>query len=160
MGRKMPVQKPGESRQDYATPWEFIRAVEARYGRLDVDLAARIDNARAPRFVTPKEDSLAVPWAERFAGMFGWLNPEFADIDPWASKCRVETSTPGGLQVALLTPASVGSNWFAEHVHGHALVLALSPRITFEGERDPYPKDCILSLFGFGQAGFDVWRWK
>ncbi len=154
----MPAQKPHRSKQDYGTPWELIHAVERRFGKLDVDLAARADNAKAPLFVTPQEDSLSVGWAARFSGALGWLNPEFADIAPWARKCHQETQL--GFRVIMLTPASVGANWFAEHVHGRALVLALSPRITFEGTKDPYPKDCMLSVFGIGEKTFDVWRWK
>jgi phage N-6-adenine-methyltransferase len=161
-----PKQKPGKSKQDYGTPWEFIRAVERRFGDLHVDLAAREDNAKAPLFITPEENSLKVPWDARYSsvlgsGVLGWLNPPFADIDPWAEKCLLETSnSETNFRVIMLTPASVGSCWFAEHVHRKAQVLALSPRLTFEGTKDPYPKDCMLSLFGFGASDFDVWRWK
>jgi len=154
-----PRQKPGKSKQDYGTPWNLIRAVEARFGRLDVDLAAHADNTKAQRFISPEEDSLVVPWAAHLGPALAWLNPPFADIEPWASKCLEETRA-SSLRVVLLTPASVGSNWFAEHVHRRASVLALSPRITYEGTTAPYPKDCMLSLFGFGAPGFDVWRWK
>ncbi len=156
------MPKPGKSKQDYGTPWELIRAVEKRFGTLNVDLAARADNAKAPSFLGPESDSLAVPWAAYFEvrPTLAWLNPPFADIDPWAAKCLRETVGRSALRVILLTPASVGANWFSEHVHGRALVLALNGRITFEGTKDPYPKDCMLSCFGFGSAGFDVWRWR
>lgn len=157
--RAMPAQKRHESKQDYGTPWELIRAVERRYGTLDVDLAARDDNRKAPRFISPQENSLKVPWAERFPGALGWLNPEFADIGPWAAKCWGETSPFNGFRVIMLTPASVGAEWFANYVHGKAKVIALCGRVTFEGEAQPYPKDCMLSLFGFNRVGFDVWRW-
>ena len=40
------------------------------------------------------------------------------------------------------------------------MVLGLSPRLTFEGETDAYPKDLMLSVFGFGLHGFDTWRWR
>lgn len=153
--RRMPAQRPGRSRQDYATPWELIRAVEARFGRLDVDLAARADNAKAPLFIPPAQDSLSVCWSKVFAGRFGWLNPEFGKIAPWAAKCAAES----GLRIAMLTPASVGAVWYQRHVHGRALVLALSPRIRFEGAPGPFPKDCTLSLFHFGRSGFEPWRW-
>jgi len=156
----MPPQKPGKSKQDYATPWALIWAIEARYGRLEIDLAARADNAKAPRFIGVDEDSLAVPWAGSLpTGSRCWLNPPFADIEPWAAKCRHESEAPCGVKIIMLTPASVGSEWFAKHVHRHAAVRALRPRITFEGARDPYPKDCMLSFFGFGVHDFDVWRW-
>jgi phage N-6-adenine-methyltransferase len=156
----MPPQKKGTSKQDYGTPREFIAAVEARFGALHVDLAARADNAKAPRFITPERDSLTVPWARSFPKHRAWLNPEFADIAPWAEKSAAETAMGFGLKVFLLTPASVGAVWFDEHVHRKALVLGLRPRLRFEGATDDYPKDCMLSVFGYGVTGFDVWRWK
>lgn len=152
----MPQQTPGRLRQDYETPPEFIAAVERRFGRLHVDLAARADNAKAPIFVPPERDSLTLSWPREFSDKRCWINPPFADIAPWAKKC----SEARGLHILMLTPASVGANWFAEHVHRNAIVLALSPRITFVGAADPYPKDCMLSVFGLGVAAFDVWRWQ
>lgn len=158
--RTEPAQRPGESKQDYETPWELIRAVEVLLGRaFDVDLAARADNAKAPRFVTPEENTFKVEWSMAYAGCLAWLNPEFGDIGPYAERC----SQHGGvndLQIVMLTPASIGSNWYAEHVHEKALIVGLRPRITFAGAPDPYPKDLMLSLFGFGQTGIDVWEWK
>lgn len=166
-----PKQKPGRSKQDYSTPWELIRAVEGRWGKLDVDLAARADNAKVPLFVTPEQDSLKTSWIEIAVGRLdrgedklgytlAWLNPPFARIGPWAAKCVKLALHTGLLRIVMLTPASVGANWFRDHVHNRAMVYALNGRITFEGTEDPYPKDCMLSLFGFGMTGFDVWTWK
>ena len=59
----------------------------------------------------------------------------------------------------LLVPASVGSNWYAENIHGRALVLALSPRVRFVGHSGPFPKDLILAAYGKA-TGFDCWRWR
>lgn len=156
-----PKQKPGKSKQDYGTPWAFIRAVEKRWGPLAIDLAARADNAKAPRFITPEADSLSSrnpwsPWCREIA----WLNPEFADIAPWAAKCaaNAEVYRAGGGRIIMLTPASIGSEWFEAHVHRKAMVIGLRPRLTFEGTSDPYPKDLMLSIFGEA-PGFDTWRW-
>jgi hypothetical protein len=60
----------------------------------------------------------------------------------------------------MLVPASVGSNWYAEHVHGKALELYLHPRIIFVGETIGYPKDLSLFVFGFGISGAQPWRWN
>jgi len=53
--RKMPKQKPGLSKQDYATPPEFIAAVKKRFGitRFDLDLAAVTENTVAKEFFGP-----------------------------------------------------------------------------------------------------------
>lgn len=154
-----PVQKPGKSKQDYGTPWELIRAIEARWGTLTVDLAARANNAKAPRFITPELDSFKQNWAEWIGGGIGWLNPEFADIAPWAQRCKLYATH----RIIMLTPASIGSEWFAEHCEGAAKVVGLRPRLTFEGCKDPYPKDCMLTLFGPFDAAmpvFSTWRWR
>ena len=155
-----PIQKPGRSKQDYGTPMAFIRAVEHRYGPLVADLACTRANAKAPAgyYFDEGRDALAEPWSSDFGQGNLWLNPPFADIAPWAKKCAAEAPTRFG-SIFLLTPASIGSNWFADHVHGRALVLGLSPRLTFEGTKDPYPKDLMLSIFGPGWNGFGVWRW-
>ena len=104
------------SRQDYGTPWEFIRAVEARFGKIACDLAAHAGNAKADTFLTAQEDSLSVPWADLWRDGTLWLNPEFAKIDPWAEKCAAESVKRGGL-IVMLTPASIGTDWFANHVN-------------------------------------------
>jgi len=158
--RHEPEQNPGQSKQDYETPWELVRAVEGLLGQtFDVDLAARADNAKAPRFITPEENTFTVNWSTAFAGCLAWLNPEFGDIAPYAERCSLHGGV-NDLQIVMLTPASIGSNWYAEHVHEKASIVGLRPRITFVGAPDPYPKDLMLSLFGFGQTGIDVWKWK
>ena len=157
--RKMPAQSPGSSVQSYGTPRAFIDAVEARFGPLLHDLSASSANTKAPTFYGKADDGLAQPWALDFPRGNLWLNPEFAKIAPWAEKCAIESTARQGL-VLLLTPASVGSNWFAEWVHRRSMVFALSPRLTFEGETTPYPKDLILSVYGMGLEGFSCWRWK
>jgi phage N-6-adenine-methyltransferase len=157
--RHAPLQKPGRSKQDYGTPWEFVHAVESEFGRINIDLAAREDNKKAPICVTPERDTLTVDWSAEFQGMLGWLNPEFADMSAYARKCVLHGGK-NAFRVIMLSPASVSTEWFAEHVHGKAAVLAVRPRLCFEGCEAPYPKDLMLTLFGFGHVGFDLWKWK
>jgi phage N-6-adenine-methyltransferase len=153
-----PAQKPGRSRQDYGTPISFIHAVENRFGGpITWDLAAHADNAKCANYYDQRQDSLAQDWTQLRGNL--WLNPPFADIEPWARKCK--ESRVEGRRIFLLTPASVGSLWFAEHVHGHALVLGLCPRLRFEGAKDDYPRDLILSVYSAHmRIGFEVWKWK
>ena len=86
-----------------------------------------------------------------------FLNPPFADIEPWAKKCA--TTVRSG-RVFLLVPASVGSNWYATHVHGRAHVVAISPRVTFVGQEQGYIKDLIIALYSGVRGGFSTWRWR
>lgn len=167
----MPQQNPSTSKQTYETPSDFLAAVAKRFGELHVDLACglceqldltRVDTRKAPiGLCWPEVDSLTVPWAERYGSLRNWLNPTYKNLAEWFAKCAIESrSFVGEGLILVLTPASVGANYFADHVHNKALVLALNPRITFVGETDPYPKDCMLSVYGPSVTpGFDVWRW-
>jgi phage N-6-adenine-methyltransferase len=155
-----PSVKRGRSKQDHGTPREFLDAVEKRFGRIAVDLAAHHENRVVDQYLGPlsgiAEDSLAVDWSE-LSGVL-WLNPEFANIAPWAEKCATHRHRHS--PILLLTPASIGTDWFNGYVKGNAIVLGLSPRMTFVGSDDPYPKDLMLSVFYAGLSGFSTWRWK
>lgn len=156
----VPVQKPGRSRQDYQTPPEFISRVKMLLGisEFTIDLAASTTNAQAPWFFSEEEDALKQEWA--YPG-WGWLNPPFGRVGPWLEKAYMCES-----QVAMLVPASVGANWWADYVHHKALVLLLNGRLTFVGEKGPFPKDCALLLYncydtiGSRMIGYRMWEWK
>ena len=150
----------GASKQDYTSPQELIDAIEQRFGIITFDLAASAENTKAAAYYDEAADSLVQPWAEH--GGLLYLNPPYGNIKPWAEKCEWEARD--GARIALLVPAAVGSVWFSTFVHGRALVLALQPRVSFDG-KNPYPKDVMLALYGPRHEvpwvpGFDVWRWK
>jgi hypothetical protein len=196
----MPAQKPGRSKQNFGTPEVFIAAVKRRFGITEfaVDFAAEAGNTKAADYMTETIDALSVSRWELFCpapavrmfgqwvavedkpDRWGWLNPPFSDIEPWAAKC-VETKLGGG-QVLFLVPAAVGSNWYRDYVHGKALVLFLNGRLCFiddwKNTIDPvsfkkygewrnysseplYPKDCILCVYSpLVAPGTEVWSWK
>ncbi len=155
--RKMPQQRPGKSEQTVGTPRDFLDAVTERFGAPEIDLAAVESVAVCDEFISPEADSLSVEW-NNLPAQHLWLNPPYGKIAPWAEKCAGYTG-PGNIY--FLVPASVGSNWFAEHVDGHARVLFLSPRLKFVGHTRSYPKDLILAVFGRGaEPGYECWRWK
>jgi phage N-6-adenine-methyltransferase len=154
----------GSSRQDYATPDDFLAAVRAKFGPIAFDLAASKENNvtrnfyyATNNFFDMAANSLAQNWSDLTGNL--WLNPPFDSIAPWAKKCSHEASR--GAKILFLVPASVGSNWFASHVILSAHVYFLNPRLKFKGAVDPYPKDCLLAAYGFGNIGrCEVWRWK
>lgn len=147
----------GKSRQDYGTPNEFLNAACKRLGIpcFTWDLAASDENRKACYWYTQEDDSLAQDWD--LCGGWLWLNPPYSNITPWVAKAAscVESN------IAMLIPASVGANWWKEHVHNRAHVLLLNGRITFEGASDPYPKDCALLLYTPAiKGGYEVWSWQ
>lgn len=160
-----PQQKPGRSRQDYATPGDFIAAVKARLGITSFahDFAADATNTQAETFFVVQRDALSVAhWEYRISlREWGWLNPPFSNIAPWAAKCA-ETKRAGG-QIAFLVPAGVGANWFRDHVDGQARVLLLNGRLAFMPDKPDwlYIKDCVLCLYSpFIAPGYEVWNWR
>ena len=156
-----PKQKPGRSKQDYRTPPELLAAIRRAFAvdHWACDLAADVNSAICPWWIGPGsangENSLEADWAKWEGDL--WLNPPFGHIDPWAEKCS--TSVRSG-RIFLLVPASVGSNWYEAHLHGQAHVVAISPRVTFVSQKDPYPKDLVLAVFSGIRGGFSTWRWK
>jgi len=144
----------GRSKQDYPTPRVFLDVVEQRFGKIAFDLAASPENAVCDNYFTKEQDSLKQDWV-----MQGnlWLNPPFDRITPWAEKCASCGNL--GVRILFLVPASVGSDWYMYHVEPYAMVYALNPRLSFDG-KGPYPKDCILAVYGFGVRGFTTWRWR
>ena len=151
------------SKQDYETPRDFLVAVGSHFGPLAIDLACREDNAKAPRALTEERNSLSALWDHEIReGEVAWLNPPFADIDPWVAKAaewRFASARGARSRILVLVPASIGANWFRDHVIGHAFVWALNGRIKFVGAKDPYPKDCMLLEYGHA-IGFGVWEWR
>lgn len=165
-----PSVKRYESEQVVGTPWEFIRAVEAKFGPIAVDLAATAENAKAQRFITPEIDTFTQDWTEWLNGGLGWLNPEFDPMARWVAYCAKQQQR--GAEFLALGPAAVSTNWFWDHVQPYATVITLTPRIAFigshklykkghplEGQRvcdescegcQPYPKDLMLSHYCCG----------
>lgn len=158
----MPKQKPHRSEQVVVTPFALITAVEKRFGRITFDLAAGKANCRARstgKFYSEADDSLKQEWYLLKGNL--WLNPPFGDIAPWAKKCAATGLSNHGVHVLFLIPASVGSNWWAEHVDKKADVYFLSPRVTFVGHSSSYPKDLALCRYHRSTKGlYECWRWK
>lgn len=167
--RRMPEQKPGRSKQDYATPRPFLEAVKRKFGipRWDYDLAASPENTVAQHFFCEEENSLAQDWdmipheRDGVALRSLWLNPPFANIAPWAAKCALYQ---GPARIFFLVPAAVGSNWWRDSVHERANVFFLNGRLSFDGVGS-YPKDTALCLYPkcpniVSYSEYSVWNWK
>lgn len=150
----MPKQNPGKSEQDVKTPLDFLVYVRARlHAPFIIDLAASKENTVVERFYSIEQDSLKQVWPTEG---WCWLNPPYNNIRPW-----VEKASLGYSQVAMLVPASTGSNWWRDWVHNKCHVLLLNGRLTFEGHTSPYPKDLALLLYTpFIKSGYDVWDWS
>lgn len=158
MSRRMPAQRPATSQQTVETPEDFLDAVRSRFGELHVDLACTPENAKAIVAHTLEADE-KFAWSRYTRGTL-WLNPPFSDIELFARRSAEHVDRFPQSRILMLSPASVSTNWFHDYVWNKARVLALNPRIRFVGHTHDFPKDMVLSVFGFGLGGFDHWQWK
>lgn len=150
------VHISSESKQDYVTPAWFVQACEQRFGvKLVIDLAADEANTRCLRWYTKEMDSLKCDWVGGINRDAGWLNPEFRKTPAFMEKCA--TVGQNGAKVITLTLSSLGTQWYKRWVKPYALSLILEDRLIFEGQTDPYPKELMVSLFGFGMTGLGWW---
>lgn len=159
-----------ESSGDIWTPREFIRAVEKKFGPIAVDLAASgPQSAKAPRWVTPEQDSLKQDWAAMLNGGLGWDNCPYGNIGPWAKYHAGQRET--GARTLLLVPASM-ANWYWDWVEPHATVYSIG-RLAFDncfdrrtGQRvtTVYPKDLFLCYYDPELVDYPPrmqrWHWK
>lgn len=161
----MPVQKPGKSVQDVGTPLWLLELVAKTWGTIVLDVAASERYHAAYAWYGEEHDGLTQPWrvlgpvvdpvmegvqSRKLVGTI-WCNPPFGCIKPWIKKA---SEYIGPCVVAVLVPAAVGSNWWAEYVDKQAQVLFLRPRLIFQGHDQPYPKDCALLIYGAGKPGY------
>lgn len=149
--------------QAVSTPPDFLAAVRCRLGisGFAIDLAASHENAVCEPYFTTEMNSLVQPW-HQYCGRgkgWGWLNPEFADIAPWATKAHEEARQ--GAQVAMLVPAAPDTRWWYDHVRAKGYVTHLRQRMAFVGHRDMYPKGLALVLYApYLDGGECWWAWK
>jgi hypothetical protein len=221
MSESARISKGDQSEQDAASPPEFMRQIERRFGPLQFDLAAHAGNKKHARYFAPRDfveaydpakvargifvrrlmragahldeveaaldalggkkgkirvpnhdpeafglDAFKFDWSHlsqhfHTSGSPGLLydNCEYNDIERYAEKHAIEAKR--GANSLLLTPASVGSNWWRDHCAGVADTYLLNGRITFIGSTAPYPKDLALSHFHPGAVGLiELWDWR
>lgn len=139
-----------KSKQDHPTPWDFISAIENRFGVVAIDLAATSRNNKAGEFISPKQNSLKCDWTAMLKGRLGYLNPPFDPIAPWSDKAILEAEK--GARFVMLTQASVDSKWFWS-MFPYCTTYALRSRLTFIGSTHSFPKPLILSAFNCVRLG-------
>lgn len=165
MRTKLKVDTRNTSDQDRRTPQEFIDLVEERFGPIVFDLAAKKGHSvnGLPCF-TPEQDALKQDWLRCDAFGSGadrtgnrWLNPPFNRFPEFTKQAGAQCSFDR--PILMLTLASVGANWYWDNVVPNAFTFAID-RIQFVGESDPFTKDLLLHLFGFGSGGGLIQRWR
>lgn len=153
--------------QNYRSPPELLRAVVERFGRFTFDAACLSTDAVAPEGYAFDRgfDALARDWRE-LAGHVVWCNPPWRLAGRFAAKAAASCC-----KVLLNCQLAPDAAWYERHVHGRALVLALNPRVPYlnqdgspaftdkAGKALGINRPAMVAAYGFGQVGFEPWRW-
>ena len=150
----------------WETPWELVRACEARWGKFELDVCASPENAKAPRLITEALDGLSVGWDK-----LCWMNPPYtvgarSVIGDWVQKA-INEAEKGSTTVALLVNDPSTKSFRLAQDHAAELWFLLGPRIRFEigGKPDSTPRQThVIAVFrrlreGERRKG-GFWDWR
>lgn len=146
-----------DSKQDVGTPRDFLDAVEARFGKIAFDLAASVDNAVVPHYFDKETDSLKQDWS-KLDGLL-WLNPEFAEIEPWVQKAA---ETQFQHRFLCLLPSGFRTGWYRRWCKNRCHTYILEGYFKFVGHKLAFPKDLMLLEYPLrnNQPLYDLWNWR
>jgi phage N-6-adenine-methyltransferase len=118
-----------EASDEWETPPDLFAELDAEWS-FTLDAAAIAATAKCPRFLTPDDDALAVPWHDGGLPLPRiWLNPPYGRALPlWVAKARLEASR--GAFVVLLIPARLDTRWWHDIV-ARSEVRFLRGRVKF-----------------------------
>ena len=131
-------------RQDWATPWDFFKKQESKYGPFDLDVCATPENSKCNKYFTPQDDALSLHWQGNC-----WMNPPYGRKiakwleHAWRETCLLNNSS----QVVCLIPARTDTSWWHDYVIKYAAQIEfIRGRIKFEGatENAPFPSAVVL----------------
>jgi hypothetical protein len=174
MSKTVPKQQPALSKQDVGTPKEFLDAVEKRFGKITLDLAAHQDNHVCDSWLGPGgllSDSLSSeanwktlsPHDQYTGNQIGicYLNPPFGNISDFVYKCAEQKAL--GNKIAVLLPMALETKWYTNFVYRQAYTLILKPRLKFVGHENVFPKGLILAYYDnlfYPKQAIELWDWK
>jgi len=101
-------QTPAEHKDRWQTPIEIFSALDVEFG-FYLDAAADHNNALCARYLTERDNALAIEW-ESYGAI--WCNPPYSSPAPWVEKaaeqCRAQNQP-----VVMLLPADPSVGWFS-----------------------------------------------
>jgi len=130
-------------KNDWETPWAFIRGVETWFGAFSLDVCAEPHTAKAPWFYTKDDDGLIQSWDGRW-----WCNPEWGAglIAPWVDKAVEEIRDPDSRGCMLLPHKSEQPFWGLIEEHAD-VILEVEGRQQFVGATSGVTTPTVLIVW-------------
>lgn len=144
----MPAAFLSSNKQDYATPWGLVEALEKELcRRFALDVCASVKSAKAPKFYTEEMDAFKQDWSAdayvAYEKTAAWCNPPY--IDGWPGKflsyARVAAEGYGLTTVFLLPANKTDQPWWHNLVIPFHAVWDVKGRVDFlDPETGEVPK--------------------
>jgi phage N-6-adenine-methyltransferase len=132
------------SSDDWPSPRWLVDQLAAEFGPFDLDPAANVENAKAPRFYTREDDGLSLPWKGRV-----FMNPPYGyTIGRWTAKAADEVDSGNADLVCALVPARVDTKWWTTSMMTTSLVRFIPGRLKFGDGSNPAPFPSAVLVFG------------
>ncbi len=131
---------------EWETPQPFFERLHAEFG-FTLDVCARPENAKCPRFFSPERDGLGQAWAPETC----YMNPPYGrEIARWVEKAFLEAQK--GAVVVCLLPARTDTSWWHRYVMRAAEIRFVRGRLKFGGAASgaPFPS-CVVVFRPGGQ---------
>lgn len=149
----MPAAFLSSNKQDYATPWALVEALEKELGRrFTLDVCASEKSAKALKYYTEEMDAFKQDWSadayQAYEKTAAWCNPPY--IDGWPGKflsyARVAAEGYGLTTVFLLPANKTDQPWWNSLVIPFHATWDVKGRVDFlDPETGEVPK---------------VWKWR
>lgn len=141
----------GWTNDDWATPWELVRALELEFGPFDLDPCATEGVQKAPSYYTKEQDGLSLPWFGRV-----FVNPPFTRKVEFLQRAYEATQEGEADLVVCLVPANMAKAWTHKWILGKAEVRFLR-RVDFRAigkDATTSPRDgCLLAIYRASPGG-------
>ena len=125
----------------WATPLDFFKKCEEKYGPFNTDVCADASNAKCKEFFTKEQDGLKQAWKGKC-----WMNPPYGkEIGKWMEKAFLSAQNEGATIVCLV-PARTDTKWW----HDYAMkgqIEFIKGRLKFGGSKNSAPFPSALVIF-------------
>lgn len=130
-------------REDWETPNDFFRALNAEFG-FTLDAAASRENHKCVKYFTREDNALLQNWG----GETVWCNPPYGrNIGLWVKKACEESQKPGTV-VVLLVPSRTDTAWFHDYIFGKAQIRFIRGRLKFGNSKNSAPFPSLVAVYG------------
>ena len=142
------------SKQDYETPPELFIPLDIQYS-FTIDAAAREDNKKVARFISPEQDALTT----ELVGETVWCNPPYANMAPWAD--RFIYWSKNNIVIALVQDKT-DTIWFKKLWDASDIVRFLHGRVQFIGGASDNMHGAVIFVLGLRleERIVDIWDWR